>query len=175
MRNGIQALKIWPVVYELLEVSAGCAEPVGRAVADVGRGAPSTGGSISSAKRHIFLGFQKSKKTMVQRREKRPAVMSTRLLSMWLDQKNCMEAKEMPTTRMAGSTSKVSFHGTMARTSQNGTITAVIGRMRPIMAFMSASGRKVTAASMCTGVPIDPHATGAVLAMRLRDRKSTRL
>src|SRR6202040_724351 len=78
-----------------------------------------------------------------------------------------MEAKEMPTTRMAGSTSKVSFHGTMARTSQNGTMMAVMGRMRPIMAFMSASGSKVTAASMCTGVPMAPQATGAVLAMRL--------
>src|SRR5882762_9621419 len=133
MRNGIQALKIWPVVYELLEVSAGCAEPVDRAVADVGKGPPATGGSISSAKRHIFLGFQKRRKITVHRSEKRPAVMSTRLLSMWLDQKNCIEAKEMPTTRMAGSTSKVSFQGTMARTSQNGTMTAVMGRMRPIM------------------------------------------
>src|SRR5258707_12780993 len=100
MRNGIQALKIWPVEYELLEVSAGCAEPVGRAAADVSRGAPSTGGSISSAKRHIFLGFQKSRKTTVHRSEKRPAGIYTRVLSMWVGQKNCMDAKEKPTTRM---------------------------------------------------------------------------
>ncbi len=102
----------------------------------------------------------------MQRSENRPAVISTRLLSIWLDQKNCMDANEIPTTRMAGKTSNVSFHGTMARTSQNGTMTAVIGRMRPIMAFISASGSNVTAASMCTGVPIAPQATGAVLAIR---------
>src|SRR6266436_9713459 len=113
------------------------------------------------------LGFQKSRKITVHNSENSPAVISTKLLSMWLDQKNCIEAKEMPTTRMAGSTSNVSFQGTMARTSQNGTMTAVMGRMRPIMAFMSASGSKVTAASIWTGVPIDPQATGAVLAMRL--------
>ena len=47
----------------------------------------------------------------------------------------------MPTTRMAGKTSNVSLQLTMARTSQNGTMTAVIGRMRPIVAFMSGSGR----------------------------------
>src|SRR5689334_15466969 len=107
--------------------------------------------------------------------------MSTRLLSILFDQKNCMEANEIPTTMIAGSTSKVSFHGTIARTSQNGTMMAVIGRMRPIIAFMSASGVQVatatavttagqppavTVASMWTGVRIAPHATGAVLAIR---------
>src|ERR1700719_2142895 len=138
-----------------------------RAVAAEGTAAAAaTGGSASSAKRQIFLGFQKSRKTTVHRSEKRPAVMSTKLLSMWLDQKNCMEAKEIPTTRMAGETSNVSFHGTMARTNQNGTMMAVMGRIRPIMAFISASGSNVTAASMWTGVPIAPQATGAVLAMR---------
>src|ERR1700676_4057452 len=98
-----------------------------RAVAAAGRVTPATGGSASSAKRQIFLGFQKSRKITVQRSEKRPAVMSTRLLSMWLDQKNCMEAKEMPTTRMAGRTSKVFFQGTMARTNQTGRMMAVLG------------------------------------------------
>src|SRR5437899_1237789 len=78
-----------------------------------------------------------------------------------------MEAKEMPTTKIAGSTSKVSFHPTIQRTSQNGTIIAVSGRIRPIIAFMSASGNAETAASMCTGVPIAPQASGAVLAIRL--------
>src|SRR5262249_61639361 len=126
-------------------------------------------GTASSEKRQILLGFQKIRNTAVHTSEKMPAVMSTRLLSMWLDQKYCMEAKEIPTTRMAGRTSKVSFHPTMARTSQKGTMMAVIGKMRPIMAFMSGSGNCVTAVSMWTGVPMAPHATGAV------DRKSTRL
>src|SRR6266849_1677830 len=83
-----------------------------RAVAAAGTAAPATGGSVSSAKRQMRLGFQKSRKIMVQRSEKSPAVMSTKLLSMWLDQKNCMDAKEIPTTRMAGRTSNVSLHAT---------------------------------------------------------------
>ena len=67
---------------------------------------------------------------------------------------------------MAGSTSKVSLQPTIVRTSQNGTITAVNGRMRPIMAFRSDSGSPETAAKVCTGVPIAPQATGAVFAIR---------
>src|SRR5882762_1410201 len=63
-----------------------------------------------------------------------------------------MPAKERPTTRIAGSTSKVSDQLTIARTSQNGTMIAVNGRIRPIMAFRSLSGSAVTTASVCTGV-----------------------
>ena len=55
----------------------------------------------------------------------------------------------------------------MVRTSQKGTITAAKGRMRPIMALRSDSGRAVTAASVWTGVPMAPQATGAVLAIKL--------
>ena len=83
---------------------------------------------------------------MVATSEATPAAMSTRLLSMWLDQKYCVPAKEMPTTRIAGRTSKVSAQLTIARTNQKGTITAVIGKIRPIMAFKSLSGRAVTEA-----------------------------
>src|SRR5205814_1898902 len=68
---------------------------------------------------------------------------------------------------MAGSTSKVSLQLTMARTSQNGTMIPVMGRMRPIIALRSDSGKPDTAASVCTGVPMAPHATGDVLASRL--------
>src|SRR5580658_8160004 len=123
--------------------------------------------SRSSGKRQMFLGFQKRRKIMVAMRETTPEAMSTRLLSMKLDQKNWVPAKETPTTRMAGRTSTVSDQLTMARTSQKGTITAVIGRMRPIMALRSLSLRAVTEASAWMGVPIAPKATGAVLAMRL--------
>ena len=45
---------------------------------------------------------------------------------------------------------------------------AVMGRMRPIMALRSLSFSAVTAARVCTGVPMAPHATGAVFAMRFR-------
>ena len=54
----------------------------------------------------------------------------------------------------------------MVLTSQNGTMTAVKGRMRPIIALRSDSGKAVTAASVCTGVPMAPQATGAVFAIR---------
>src|SRR5882762_8158048 len=67
---------------------------------------------------------------------------------------------------MAGNTSKVSLQLTMVLTSQKGTMIAVNGRMRPIMALRSDSGRAVTAASVCTGVPMAPQATGAVFAIR---------
>ena len=92
--------------------------------------------------------------------------MSTRLLSTWFDQKNCVKAKESPTTKIAGNTSNVSFQLAIVFTSQKGTITAVKGRMRPIMALRSDSESAVTAARVWTGVPIAPHATGAVFAIK---------
>src|SRR5579859_387286 len=159
IRKGSQALKTRPALYPPLEPPETEGSPAA---------APETAVASSSENLQIFFGFQKSRNSTVQNREKRPAVMSTRLLSILLDQTNCMNAKDTPTTIMAGSTSKVSFQPTMARTSQKGTITAVSGSMRPIMAFISASGRAVTVASICTGVPIAPHATGAVLAIRFR-------
>src|SRR2546430_7335294 len=45
---------------------------------------------------------------------------------------------------MAGSTSNVSAQPTIARTSQKGTMRPVIGRIRPIMALRSDSGRPDT-------------------------------
>ncbi len=95
-----------------------------------------------------------------------PLVMSTRLLSTRFDQANCVTANETPTTRIAGITSTVSAQLTSARTSHKGTMTAVNGRMRPVIALSCASGKPVTAASVCSGVPMAPNATGAVLAMR---------
>src|SRR5437660_12042371 len=86
--------------------------------------------SRSCGNLHIVFGFQKSRKTAVTTSEKSPAMMSTRLLSMWLAQKNCIEPNEIPTTRIAGVTSNVSFHPTTARTSQKGTIRQVMGRMQ---------------------------------------------
>src|SRR5271157_3253415 len=108
------------------------------------------------------LGFQKIRKMTVQIMETAPDMMSTRLLSTWLDQNHCVAEKETPTTRMAGNTSNVSSQPTIARTSQKGTITAVKGRIRPTMALKSESGSAVTAARECIGVPMAPQATGAV-------------
>ena len=94
--------------------------------------------------------------------------MSTRFESTWFDHRYCVRLNESPTTRMAGRTSNVSAQPTIARTSQNGTMRPVIGRMRPIIALRSDSGRPLTAASVWTGVPIAPQATGEVFAIRLR-------
>ena len=69
---------------------------------------------------------------------------------------------------MAGNTSKVSFQLTIVLTSQKGTMIAVKGRIRPIIAFKSDSGKDVTAASVWTGVPMAPHATGAVFAIKFK-------
>src|SRR5438477_155959 len=96
-----------------------------------------------------------------------PAQMSTRLESTWFDQRYWIALNDTPTTRMAGSTSSVSLQLTIARTSQNGTMIPVMGRIRPIIALRSDSGKPDTAASVCTGVPMAPHATGDVLASRL--------
>src|SRR5271165_2815868 len=95
--------------------------------------------SRSSANRQIFFGCQKRRKISVQIIDTIPEAMSTRLLSTKLDQTNCVAAKEMPTTRIAGSTSSVSPQLTIARTSQNGTMTAVKGSILPIIALRSLS------------------------------------
>src|SRR5207244_186795 len=107
------------------------------------------------------------RKIIVATREMTPPAMSTRFESTWLNHRYCVTLTESPTTRMAGSTSNVSLQLTIARTNQNGTMIPVMGRMRPIIALKSDSGRPDTAASVCTGVPMAPHATGDVLARRL--------
>src|SRR6266540_3375850 len=147
--NGIHALRIWPAVY----LRAGVA-PAGAAAA-------------SPSNLQTRFGRQNRRKTTVASSETTPPAMSTRFESTWLDQRYCVTLNDTPTTRMAGRTSNVSAQPTIARTSQKGTMMPVIGRMRPIMALRSDSGRPETAASVCTGVPMAPQATGDVLAIRL--------
>ena len=153
--NGIQAFAIWPAV--CLRVAGGLppAWPAGTAAS-------------SPSNRQMRFGCQNRRKTTVAINETTPPAMSTRFESTWLDHRYCVRLKEVPTTRMAGSTSKVSVQPTMARTSQNGTMMPVIGRMRPTIALKSDSGNPETAARVCTGVPMAPQATGEVLAIRLR-------
>src|SRR5205807_5203183 len=148
MGKGSQALTIWPAVCRGLPDDAGVA-------------------ARSCSNRQIRFGCQNRRKITVTTREMTPPAMSTRFESTWLDQRYCVTLKERPTTRMAGSTSNVSLQLTIARTSQKGTMTPVMGRMRPIIALRSDSGKPDTAASVCTGVPMAPHATGDVLASRL--------
>src|SRR2546428_9408181 len=152
--NGIQALATCPGV---------C---LGTAVG-LPLGCPTGVAAPSSSNRQTRFGLQKRRNTTVARSETTPPAMSTRFESTWFDQRYGVRLNEAPTTRMAGSTSNVSAQPTMARTSQKGTMMPVMGRIRPIIALRSDSGRPETAASVCTGVPMAPHATGDVLAMRL--------
>jgi hypothetical protein len=45
-------------------------------------------------------------------------------------------------------------------------ITEIIAQSRPIIALSGITGMPVTFARVITGMPIDPNATGAVLASR---------
>ncbi len=56
----------------------------------------------------------------------------------------------------------------MLRTSQNGRIAEIGGKIRPVIALSVFSGNPVTPASVRIGLPTPPHATGAVFASRHR-------
>ena len=45
-------------------------------------------------------------------------------------------------------------------------MTEIIAHRRPTIALSASTGSPVTSASVVTGMPIDPNATGAVLASR---------
>ena len=82
-----------------------------------------------------------------------------------------MTANDTPETSAPGQTSKASFQVppsifTKVATSQNGTSTDTKGSWWPAMAESVSWSRPLTAASVTIGVPIAPHATGAVLARR---------
>jgi len=94
-------------------------------------------------------------------------MISTKLLSTWFDQTNCVSANEMR-LRVGGSTSKVSRNQPSFE-QPKGTITAVTGRIRPIMAFRSDSEGRDRGERM-DGVPIAPQATGAVFAIKSTQR-----
>ena len=47
-----------------------------------------------------------------------------------------------------------------------GIVTEIMAHSRPVMALSGSTGRPVTFASVVMGMPIDPKATGAVLAIR---------
>src|SRR5690349_7554724 len=89
------------------------------------------------------------------------------------DANHCMTANDAPAHSAAGHTSNASFQVppsifTNVATSQNGTSIETKGNWRPAMADSVTWSRPLTAASVTIGVPIAPHATGAVLARRFR-------
>src|SRR5215471_10287552 len=115
-----------------------------------------------------FAGRQNFKNATIISSEKSAETMSTRALSMKFDQKNCIAANDNPLTASAGQTSRVSFQLTMLRTSHKGRINESGGRIRPVIALSVISFNPVTPASMRSGLPTPPQATGAVLAIRHR-------
>src|SRR5581483_10200421 len=77
-------------------------------------------------------------------------------------------AKLTPVTRMAGQTPLTPRQPANAQTSQKGTSSEKNGNWRPTMADNAISSRPVTLASVMTGVPSAPYATGAVFAISER-------
>jgi hypothetical protein len=108
----------------------------------------------------------------VQATENTPAKTSViRWSSAVPEAKSCIIANDPPATSAAGQTSKASFHVppsilTNVATSQNGTRTETKGSWRPAMVESVSVSKPLTAAKVTIGTPIDPHATGAVLASR---------
>ncbi len=70
--------------------------------------------------------------------------------------------------RQAGQTSSMPANPAIAHTSQNGTMTEKKGSCLPTIWLSSISGSPVTFASVMTGIPSAPKATGAVFPMRAR-------
>ena len=85
-----------------------------------------------------------------------PPKISTSAASMKFDQKNWIPPNVMPQASRPGQTASVSRLLQSVRISQNGRTSVVSGRMRPIMALKSASGKPVTATSARTGFPKPP-------------------
>ena len=78
--------------------------------------------------------------------------MSTRSSRRSSTSRTACSAKEPPATSRAGSTSNVCVHPVMVRTSQMGRMNEKVGRMRPVMALRSCSGRPVTPARTRIGI-----------------------
>jgi hypothetical protein len=77
-----------------------------------------------------------------------------------------MPANEMPHAAMAGKTSSARLRPAMTTIRYPGMKTDTIAHRRPTIELNACNGSPVTLASGTTGMPIDPNATGAVLASR---------
>ncbi len=77
-----------------------------------------------------------------------------------------MPANDTPHTSAAGKTRASSLNPPITTTMYPGTISDSGAQIRPIPALNRSSGRPVMPASVTAGIPIEPNATGAVLASR---------
>ena len=77
-----------------------------------------------------------------------------------------MAANETPQIRIAGHTSSARFGPAITTTRYAGMMTEIIAQSLPVIALSGIDGMPVTLASVVMGMPIEPNATGAVLASR---------
>src|ERR1017187_7718978 len=100
--------------------------------------------------------------------EQAPAVISTSHGPWKFDTRNGATEKASPATSAAGQTPYIPRQPAKAATTQNGTRTEKKGSWRPTIAEIFSASRPVTCSSVVIGIPSDPNATGAVLAMSAR-------
>src|ERR1019366_1395279 len=164
--QGSQAYAVWPAVYLYFHTSAGAAPTVAAFVFAASR---------SDFNRKRVFGCQtKRRKRAVRMTEKTPETTSViRWVGAQPEANHCITAKDPPETSAPGQTSKASFQVppsifTKVATSQKGTRIDTNGSWWPAILESVSSSRPLTAASVTIGVPIGPHATGAVFARRFR-------
>src|SRR6476619_8422540 len=92
--------------------------------------------------------------------------MSANSGPMTFDTMNSTVANDTPQTTTAGSTSSVLRQPAIMTTRYTGIIIETIAHNRPTMLLSGRTGNPVMPASVVTGMPIDPNATGAVLAIK---------
>ncbi len=117
-------------------------------------------------------GFHTRQKAPRLTTDESPPMMSTSSGPTVLLQTNWTMANDPPQTSTAGQTPRSPRQPLMTTTSHAGIRIETIGSWRPAIAPSVAAGRPVTAASVRIGVPMAPKATGAVLAMSVRDAAS---
>ena len=79
---------------------------------------------------------------------------------------NCIPANDTPHAMIAGATSMARRHPAITTMRYAGMKSEIIAQRRPTIALSASTGKPVMLASVVTGMPIDPNATGAVLASR---------
>ena len=128
--------------------------------------APGADSSTSATAPAVPPGFQKRISTTSDSIATVAAMMSTSQGPWKLLTKNCMTPKLIPVTKQAGHTASIPRQPACAATSQKGTTSEKSGSCRPTIALSCIRSRPVMSASVVSGVPSEPKATGAVLPMR---------
>src|SRR5262249_36955380 len=94
------------------------------------------------------------------------ARISVRSGPMKFETRNCTEANVMPQIAAAGNTDFKPFHPDMTMIKYDGMNSETGAQMRPTPALNRSTGRLVTAPNVVIEMPMEPNATGGVLANR---------